>query len=202
MIRAFVFDIGNVILKFDFTIALGKLASFCRAPVAGSELMHRIEAIKSLYEGGRIGRVEFLREVFALVDFSGTEQDFVSAWQDIFEENAPMLELIEALHGKFPLYLLSNTSDIHMDYVLERYPVFSRFTDAVYSYKVCCLKPDPAIFELTARQFGLTPGETVFIDDLPANVESARRMGFRAIQYDFRQHEAMLAELRQLGVSV
>jgi putative hydrolase of the HAD superfamily len=201
MIRAFVFDIGNVILKFDFTIALGKLTKLCRAPLGGPELMQRIEEVKSLYEGGRIGRTEFLKQVFELVDFTGTELDFISAWEDIFEENTPVAQLVEQLHGKYPLYLLSNTSDIHMDYVLKNYPVFGRFTDAIYSYKVCCSKPERAIFELTVSRFGLVPQETVFIDDLPANVEAARKLGFQTIQYDFRNHESALEQLRSLGVA-
>ncbi len=175
-----------------------RLEALCKTPASG--IMEEIEVVKLAYEAGRIERAQFFQEVSALLAFSGTEAQFVAAWEDIFEENAPMVALVEALHGCYPLYLLSNTSDIHVDYMLKTFPFFGRFKDAVYSYRVSCSKPDPAIYALAARQFGVNPEETVFIDDLPANIAAARRAGFQAVLYDFRQHGAFLEELRALGV--
>ncbi len=199
MIRAFVFDIGNVLLKFDFNIAIRRLLPLCRNVHGG--LLAPIEEIKNAYESGRMGREAFLKEVFELLDFQGSEAEFTEAWVDIFEENSPMLELVEALHGRYPLYLLSNTSDIHMDSIRERYPVFGRFEGGVYSYLVGCSKPDTEIYRIAERQLGVTPCETVFIDDLAANVEAAAAVGFRAIRYDFGDHAALLAVLEGLGVT-
>ncbi len=199
MIRAFVFDIGNVLLRFDFSLAAKRLVPLSGTPYPAG-FPERVDEIKNVYEAGQIDRATFLKEVFSLLQFRGTEADFVAAWEEIFEENFPMTSVVDSLHGRYPLYLLSNTSDIHVDHILRRYPFFGRFDDAVYSYKVRCSKPDRAIYELAARQFGVKPEETVFIDDLPANIASAREVGFRAIQYDFRRHEAFLKELAGLGV--
>ena len=200
MIRALVFDIGNVLLKFDFNIAIRRLLPLCGNADAG--LLAPIEEIKNAYESGRIGRDTFLKEVFRLLDFRGDEETFIAAWVDIFEVNAPMLDLVERLHGRYPLYLLSNTSDIHMDSILERYPFFGCFTDGVYSYRVGCSKPAPEIYRLTHEQFGIRPEETVFIDDLEANITAAAASGFQAIQYDFRNHAALLERLTALGVEI
>lgn len=199
MIRAIIFDIGNVLLKFDFNIAIRKLAPLCDVQPDAS-LLAPIEEIKIALESGRMGREEFVEKAISLLRYRGTPESFVAAWEDIFELNQPMIDLVEQLHSRYPLYLLSNTSDIHMDYVLANYPAFGRFTDAVYSYKVKCFKPDPAIYEVAVRQFGVNPSETVFIDDLPANIESARSLGLHAIAYDFRQHDALLKRLSELGV--
>ncbi len=199
MIRAIIFDIGNVLLKFDFNIAIRKLAPLCNV-TPNQKLLAPIEEIKTAYESGQIGREEFLDKAIALLGYRGSRESFVAAWEDIFEENTPMIELVEQLHERYPLYLLSNTSDIHMDYILGKYPAFQRFRDAVYSYKVKCFKPDRAIYEVAIRQFGINPAETVFIDDLPANVESARTLGFHAIAYNFRDHGALLNTLNGLGV--
>ncbi len=200
MIRAFVFDIGNVLLKFDFNIAIRRLLPLCGNAHAG--LLAPIEEIKNGYESGRIGRAAFLKEVFALLDFRGSEEEFTCAWVDIFEENTPMLELVDSLHGRYPLYLLSNTSDIHMDSIRERYPVFGRFDGGIYSYLVGCSKPDEQIYRITETQLGVTPAETVFIDDLAANVDAAAAVGFRAVRYDFNDHPALLTQLGQWGVAV
>jgi HAD superfamily hydrolase (TIGR01509 family) len=199
MIRAFVFDIGNVLLRFDFSLAHRKILSLCTTPPS-PECLERVDAIKVDYEAGLMDRATFLKVVFDLIQFRGTEAEFVKAWEEIFELNLPMTGLVDSLHGRYPLYLLSNTSDIHVDYFTKEYPLFSRFDDAVYSYKVRCAKPDRSIYELAATQFGVKPEETVFIDDLAVNIASAREVGFQAIQYDFRRHDLLLEELARLGV--
>lgn len=198
MIRAFIFDIGNVLLRFDFSVAIRRLAPLCGELPDG--FAHRVEAVKNEYEAGRISRQAFLKEAFALLEYRGSEAGFIAAWEEIFEENRPLTAMLPALGERYPLYLLSNTSDIHVDYMLRAYPFFRHFRDAVYSYRVGCSKPHPEIYAQATRQFGITPQETVFIDDLPANIETARRLGFHAIAYDFRRHEALETALREVAV--
>ncbi len=101
----------------------------------------------------------------------------MAAWEDIFTPNEPMLALVEQLHGRFPLFLLSNTSDIHREYVFRRYPVFQRFTSGTYSYEAKASKPGHTIYEIAQRQLGLEPASTFFIDDLLPNIETAPRAG-------------------------
>jgi len=201
MIRAFVFDIGNVLLRFDFSLAHKRLLPLCAAPFTEG-CAEEVEAIKVDYEAGLMDRAMFLKRVFDLMQFRGTEADFIQAWEEIFELNLPMTGLVETLRGRYPLFLLSNTSDIHAEYFTKEYPIFGCFDDAVYSYKVRCAKPDRAIYELAASQFGVKPEETVFIDDLAINIASAREVGFHAIQYDFRRHERLLEELASLKVEM
>jgi HAD superfamily hydrolase (TIGR01509 family) len=200
MIRAFVFDIGNVILRFDFALALDRLRRHCGCETA--EVLHRIEPVKAAYESGAITRPEFLERIGAVIRHTGTHRELVAAWEEIFTENEPMTALIEQLHGSFPLYLLSNTSDLHVEYMLRTYPVFRRFNDAVYSHLAKCLKPGREIFETAIRQFGIRPEETVYIDDLAPNVATAAELGFAAIPYDWANHVGLLAELSRLGVAI
>jgi len=196
MIKAIVFDIGNVLLPFDFSVALRKLQS-----KSGTESVeHAMEGVKREYESGRISRVEFLEQMRVVLQYTGTEDEFVAAWEDIFTENTPMSELVRALHPHYPLFLLSNTSDLHMDYVFKKYPTFGLFKDAVFSYRVKGFKPEPAIYETALKQFGIKAEETVFIDDLQVNIDAALALGFQAIRYDLGQHEDLLTELRALGV--
>ena len=197
MIDAFLFDIGNVLLRFDFALALQKLAaeSAVHDPVA---VMARIERVKEQYEDGSIDRAEFLAQTRAVLGYRGTEAGFIAAWEDIFEPNAPMLALVERLHGRVPLYLLSNTSDIHIDYVFRRYPVFARFAAGTYSYAVRASKPGAEIYRHAIRAHGLVPGRTFFIDDLLPNIETARGLGFRAHHYHHERHGELEEELAGL----
>ncbi len=198
MIKAFIFDIGNVLLHFDFHIALRRIEPLCEMPFIPSVL----EPIKELYEDGQMSRQEFQDQVKRAIGFRGTNEQLVSAWEDIFEENLVMTDLVRQLHEHYPLYLLSNTSDLHIEYVFREYPIFRVFSDAVYSYIVGCSKPSTRIYKIAAEQFSVDPSETVFIDDLGVNVEGARAAGFHAVQYDFTRHEKLIEELKRLGVSV
>ena len=198
---AFLFDIGNVLLRFDFHLALRALAAQSDAsdPV---EVLSRIELVKFALEDGQIDRAGFVRGVFDVLRYRGTEAEFIAAWEDIFAPNEPMLALVEQLHERLPLYLLSNTSDIHVDYIFRRYPVFQRFSGAVYSYKVKASKPDPVIYRIACEQLGIKPTATFFIDDLLPNIETARALGFRTHHYHHDRHDELLAEMRAIGVPV
>ena len=105
-----------------------------------------------------------------------------------------MIALVERLHGHVPLYLLSNTSDIHRDYVFRQYPFFARFTGGVYSYEARASKPGRTIFEITCRELALEAASTFFIDDLLPNIETARSLGFQVHHYHFEDHARLLAE--------
>jgi putative hydrolase of the HAD superfamily len=196
-LQALIFDIGNVLLRFDFNLALRKLAQ--HATPAAESILELIEPVKAAYEGGRLPRADFQAEVRAILRYTGTDDDFVTAWEDIFTENEPMVSLLPQLQERFPLYLLSNTSDIHIDFVFRRYPFFERFTDAVYSYRVGASKPEPEIYEIARRQFGVDPASTLFIDDLLPNVEAAQAAGFRVHHYHHDRHAAFLTQLEASG---
>lgn len=201
MIRAFLFDIGNVLLKFDFGLALRALAgqSEVHDPV---EVLARVDQVKVAYEDGRIDRAAFLRGAFDALRYRGSEAQFIAAWEDIFEPNEPMVALLGRLHGRYPLHLLSNTSDIHRDYVFRRYGFFGLFQSGTYSYAVRASKPGRAIYEIACRDLGLEPAETFFIDDLLPNIETAREMGFQAHHYHYERHGELLADLARAGVSL
>jgi putative hydrolase of the HAD superfamily len=199
MIRAFLFDIGNVLLKFDFSVAMKKTLVLSDVQDAIDATV-QIDRIKLGYEDGQIDRAAFLRGVFDVLRYRGTEAEFVAAWEDIFTPNEPMIALVERLHGRFPLYLLSNTSDIHRDYIFRRYDFFSRFTAGTYSYEARASKPGKEIYEIAQKQLGLEPETTFFIDDLLPNIETARSLGFHAHHYHYDAHAALLEQLAGLGV--
>jgi putative hydrolase of the HAD superfamily len=196
MIKAFIFDIGNVLLPFDFSVAMRRLREKSGADFPAGAM----EPVNRAYESGEIGRTEFLKRLREALRYTGTEEELVAAWEDIFTENGAMTELVGRLRRRFPLYLLSNTSDLHLDYVRRAFPVFEHFTDGVYSFRVKSMKPERAIYETARRQFGVRPEETMFIDDLAANVATARELGFVAVHYDRARHGRLLAALEAAGV--
>jgi len=191
---ALLFDIGNVILPFDFGPALARLRG--RSKIAEPAAWRKFEALKIAYESGQLDRAGFLAAVRHTVGFAGEESDFASIWSDIFTPNPAMEAFIEAqaAAGR-PLYLLSNTNDLHVEYFTARFPIFGRFGGAVYSHEEKLCKPDPAIFRVAIERFGLQPADTLYLDDLAPNIAAARELGFQTLLYDWRQHEASLAAL-------
>ena len=201
MIRAFLFDIGNVLLRFDFSLCLRAVAKLSEVEDE-ADVLARIDRIKWNYEDGQIDRAAFLRNVFEVLRYRGGEAEFVAAWEDIFTPNEPMFALVEELAPRFPLYLLSNTSEIHRDHVFRAYPIFARFKAGTYSYSARASKPGRAIYETACREHGLEPATTFFIDDLLPNIETARELGFIAHHYHPDRHGALLAALRMEGVTL
>ena len=199
-IRALLFDIGNVLLRFDFSI-------FLKAVAAGSGIddplatLARFDQVKAAYEDGQFDRAAFLRAVFDVLNYRGTETEFIAAWEDIFEPNEPMFALVGQLHARHPLYLLSNTNDIHVEWFFRHYPVFRHFSGGTYSHAVRASKPSRAIYEIACRDLALEPASTFFIDDLLPNIETARALGFQTHHYHHERHGELLAALAAAGVT-
>jgi putative hydrolase of the HAD superfamily len=195
-IEAFIFDIGNVLVRFDYGRAAASLSAM------GADLSDRaaLETMAARYERGTIDRPAFLEALRSILRHGADDAAVARAWQEIFEPNAPMWELVEKLHGTYPLYLLSNTNCLHHDYLEREYEIFGRFSDGVFSYRAKMMKPEPEIFALAIRQFGVHPQATVYLDDLSANVEAARGAGLRAFQYHPDAHADCLATLRAQNV--
>ena len=201
MIRAFLFDIGNVLVRFDISRALRAVAAL--SDVADEvDALHRIEAVKLEYEDGQVSRADFLHEAFRILGYRGTEAQFIAAWQGIFTENEPMTALVRALHGKFPIYLLSNTNCMHVEGLFRDFPVFAHFTGATYSHEAKASKPHRAIYEIACREHGLDPRTTFFIDDLAPNIATARELQFQTHHYHHDRHDALTAAIRAAGVEV
>jgi HAD superfamily hydrolase (TIGR01509 family) len=187
MISHFVFDIGKVTLKFDFGITAARLAPQC--PLPESEILPALQPLQIDLETGRLDTNAFAEAGMELIGYSGERDTFVRAFQDIFTLNEPIAALIDELAAADqPLYLLSNTSELHVSWFTQQYGVFDRFRDAVYSHEAGCMKPDAEIFHHAVSRFGLDPAGTIYIDDLPANVAAAADIGFRALVYDHQDH--------------
>lgn len=199
-IRAILFDVGNVLLKFDFSICLKALAakSEMGEPIA---TFARFDQVKAAYEDGQIDRPAFLRAVFDVLNYRSTEAEFIAAWENIFDPNEQMFPLVERLAERYPLFLLSNTNDIHREYFFRRYPVFQHFTGGTYSDLAHASKPGRPIYEIACRDLGLEPATTFFIDDLLPNIEMARTLVFQTHHYHHERHGELLDALAVAGIT-
>jgi glucose-1-phosphatase len=197
-IDALIFDIGNVLVPFDWRPAERRLRERCMN-FAGEPVAEFREYIRRLDLGELTGK-EFSSITMPLIGFLGDETEFVAIWNSIFNANPTMERAIENLKGRYPLFLISNISDLHLGYLTQNYDVLGHFADGVYSFRTRCAKPDRKIFEIAVDQFGVNPATTAFVDDLAVNVLSALDVGLKAIQYDFKNHAAFEEAFADLGI--
>ena len=196
-VEAFIFDIGNVLVRFRPGHAEEALA---RLGIGEVPDLTALRELGRRYECGGVDRSGFLSALRDLLRHAGPDEQLERAWSAIFQPHPPMWELVEKLHGAYPLYLLSNTNCLHHEHLVREYGVFARFADGVFSYRAKMMKPERGIFELAIRQFGVRPEATVYLDDLAPNVEAARGAGLRASVYHPDAHDECLAVLRAQGV--
>ena len=180
--EAAIFDIGNVLLLFDYMKAASRLVEKNRLNTPPDRA--RITALCHEFELGHTTRAQFLSSVRPEFGDTGSEEDFVAIWEDIFEENLPMVALARNLAQKFPVFLISNVGEIHHQFILRKFPFFSIFRDGIYSYRAGLMKPDPAVFELAKSQFRVNPSTTLYFDDILENCEAAGKAGFTGLHYE------------------
>lgn len=192
---AFLFDIGKVILPFDFAIAIEKILSHSRIETE-EELIRIITPLNAAMEVGQLSSADFMARLSPEIGYEGDSASFRRIYSDIFDPNLEMISFIENLHAQgVPLYLLSNTNEIHASFFEAEYPVFSLFDGHIYSHEEGLAKPDPAIFSLAVERFSLEPKRTVYTDDLLENCEAAAQVGFYAIPYAKERHGEFLAKV-------
>jgi glucose-1-phosphatase len=169
-IDAVIFDIGNVLLTFDYFIAERALLAHTGRDIAPS--VEDLHPHRMDHESGRSTREEFIRIVREAFSHDGTT----------------------------PLYLLSNIGCIHHDHIFEEYDFFANlFQDGIYSYKAGVMKPERGIFELARTQFGIDPYRTLYIDDLEENVRGAEIVGFITHHYDPARHDLFVEHIGKLS---
>lgn len=96
--------------------------------------------------------------------------------------------------------ILSNMGDTVMEHILREHAWIARFDVLVWSYQLRIAKPDPAIYRYTLDKLGVNANEMLFIDDKRENVEAARALGIRAVE--FLSVEQLRAELIAMGLDV
>ena len=139
MIKAVIFDIGNVLLSFDFGRVLRRVLPHCG--VNSADFSTRLEPLKMDLESGRISADAFLDRASVVLAYRGERAELVRAWQEIFEPIEQTHRLVEGLACRLPLYLLSNTNNLHAEYFMGEYAVFRHFKDRVFSHESGLMKP-------------------------------------------------------------
>ncbi|QRR01237.1 HAD family hydrolase [Dyadobacter sandarakinus] len=189
-IKNIIFDLGDVILNIDVP-----LASQSFAKLSGKEQQEVLAIFKEKeifrqFETGLLDEASFrnyIREIIHLSDLSDDAVD--TAWNSLLLDLPPeRVSLIRNLSKSYRLFLLSNTSSIHITQVnkiLKASTGIERLEDLfekVYlSYEMGLMKPDPQIYQQVLDEAGLIAEETLFLDDNADNIAGAATLGIDTI---------------------
>ncbi len=194
-----VFDMGHVFVDFDWEEVC---AGFCRvSEKSRDELKQTFYHCAQLgYESGKIDTAGFIAELNKWLGTQLSLADFSQLWVTSFHENEEMATLLSTLKEQRPLYLLSNTNEVHYDYLQERYNVARHFNELILSYKVGSVKPDHSIYHEVLQRSGMSAEQCLFVDDLEPNIKAAQEVGMNTIH--FKGAQDLKERLEKMGFSI
>ena len=186
-VGAIVFDLGNVIIELDnarygagWPTDIGAEHEGFEAWVAGERLWYA-------FETGAVSTADFLARLSAKL---GRSPAYVTDyWNALLVGMLPgVVEVLDVLRERYPLYVLSNTNALHIAWVRRHLAALGYadyetrwFERVFYSYELGAVKPEPAIYRRARAAIGLPPERLLFVDDRPENVAAARAQGWQAV---------------------
>ena len=180
-----VFDLGKVLVDFDYSIAITRVAAHSTLSLAGIKTFFFHSHLLVDYESGRLTRLEFFEQARQVTGFRGTLEEFGEYFADIFTAIPPMIELHAGLHRRgIPTYIFSNTNDLAVEHVRRSFPFFRDFDGYIFSYAVKAMKPDTKIYEALEKLTGRRGAEILYLDDRPENVAGGAAGGWRTILHE------------------
>ena len=185
VIKAIIFDFGNVICKFDNNIFLKRFTehsdkSFNQIKdlIYGSE-----NSLERQYESGIISSDEFYEIVKKRGNLNMTKEEFIKAYTDIFTPIETTFDLIKKLKKHYKIGLLSNTSKWDFEYGIKPTGVYKLFDSVTLSFKVKHMKPAKEIYLDALRKLNCSSDECVYIDDIKKYSDAASEIGIYGINY-------------------
>ncbi len=183
--KAIVFDLGKVLVDFDFNRVVDRLLPRCRyAETALKPIIGQETSLLPKYETGQIDTEGFFEEARAISGFQGSLEEFSEIFGNIFWPIEAMVSLQNELkcHG-YPTFIFSNTNELAVRYI-SQFPFFHKFEAYILSYEHGVLKPDSPIYEVVERVTGRTGDSLIYIDDRHENVATGDARGWYSIRHE------------------
>lgn len=199
--KVVIFDLGKVLVDFDYTIAARKIAAQCPEGLAAVARLLDHSPVFPRYETGLLTREQFCTEVRGIIGYTGPMEQFATDFADIFTEIPEMVAAHAALRlAGFRTYILSNTNDLAEAHIRRRFRFFADFDGYILSYEVKAMKPDSRIYEVAEERSGCRGAEILYLDDRAENVEAGIARGWQGIVHS--SPEQTLPAMRALGLPV
>jgi putative hydrolase of the HAD superfamily len=184
MIKTIIFDLGKVLVPFEIERALNHFTG--ASDLSSEEIREKAYQIKEneLYHCGQISAEELFRAFKRFLHLRMNFESFVDTWNSIFLLQ-PILskDLIEQLSRQYRLIILSDTNQLHFDFVRSKFPDLRYFDEFVLSHEVGAMKPSPKMYQAAIEAAGCRAEECFFTDDKKENIAGAKKFGINAIRF-------------------
>jgi len=190
-----VFDLGNVLIPFDYNLLINKLDA-----VKHGLGKHFVDTYFANYEfhrdfeRGKISAENFIKRMLEILDHTINGETFCNYFSCIFKQNKEVAALLPVLKNKYKLILLSNTNSIHEKYGWEHYDFLKYFDDLILSHKIGAVKPEENIYRAVEKSSGSPAEEHIFIDDVEEYVIAAKNFGWDGVH--FKGYNFLVEELK------
>lgn len=187
-INAIIFDLGGVILNLDYDLTVNAFKEL------GGERFDKLytqanqDKIFDAYEVGELSSQEFVNYLKKFLPETVSEGQIVDAWNKMLL-NLPneRIEFLNQLRKKTPIYLFSNTNDLHYQSFKKRIEdnfgnenlLEDIFEKAYFSHLCAQRKPNHTAFQLVLDNHNLLAEKTLFIDDSIQHIEGANSLGLK-----------------------
>lgn len=201
MIRAIIFDFGNVIYKFDNSLFLDQISDYSDKSVSElNEIFYQNLELAKQYETGCITSDQFFTKAVELGRLHISKSDFIRAFTNIFTPVQETFDLIRRLKSRYKIGLLSNTNEWDFEYAIKKCEIYECFNAVSLSFMVREMKPGKKIYLDVLNKLNLPAEECIYIDDIKDYAEAAAQLGIVGIHYT--SHEQLVDSLKQLHVSL
>lgn len=194
MIKNIIFDFGGVLLNLDPELTFSELSEVTGIPMTGENIPTQIFKVMLGYEKGEINTETFLWHLQKESTKLTPQPDkLIKAWNAMLRGwNPERFEFLLELRKNYKVLLLSNTNELHIDWVLRDLKKNHTITDfetrffdhTFYSHNMKLRKPERSIYNTVIEKTGINASETLFIDDNIDNVSAAISAGWKAIRHD------------------
>lgn len=190
--KVILFDLGNVLVRFDHRIAVRRILPFTGKDFNEIYRLFFDSPVTKDFEEGRVSPKVFYKKISRALEFKNmTFGKFASIWNEIFFDNRGMGALLKELKKQYRLHLISNVNELHYLYIAKKFSRLLGFFDRIIlSYEVGKRKPAALIYRRAIQGAGYAADEVLYTDDREDLIDEARKMGIPSIGFksvaDFR----------------
>lgn len=184
-IKNIIFDLGEVIIDLNFSKTEQAFTKLFNIPAQKLYSYHKQNALFDDLETGKIDAVFFRNELKKTTKNKQINHHKINAAWNAMLIDIPVekIELVKTLQKEYTTFVLSNTNQIHIDYVNQKMLPKHQLKDlnqifdfVYYSHIIGYRKPNKEAFTFVLNKHNLVPQETLFIDDKAENIETARNL--------------------------
>lgn len=180
---ALLFDLGGVLIELDWDAMFARWSAASGVDAAQLRERFAFDAPYEMHERGEIDAARYFDALRERLGVAMSDAELEAGWGSIFPRAVPQTAaIVQALEGRVPLYLFSNTNASHQAVWSRDFaPALRPFRRLFTSCEIGKRKPDRAAFDHVARAIGVPPPRILFFDDTAGNVEGARAAGLQAV---------------------